>query len=57
MPRDPNEPMPMRGTPINRFSPNDQRRVTAVLVHLGWEPKRTMHGRWWQPKDNEGETQ
>ena len=39
-----------RGTPINRLSPADQRRIIAVLTHLGWEPKRTMHERWWEPK-------
>ena len=29
-----------RGTPINRLSPNDQQRITRVLTHLEWEPKR-----------------
>jgi predicted P-loop ATPase len=44
------EPQPVRGTPINRLGPADQRRITAVLQHLGWEPKRDMNERWWQPK-------
>jgi hypothetical protein len=39
-----------RGTPINRLSPRDQQRIFAVLTHLGWEPKRDKHARWWQPK-------
>jgi predicted P-loop ATPase len=39
-----------RGTPINRLTPRDQHRITEVLTHLGWEPKRNEHGRWWQPK-------
>jgi hypothetical protein len=28
----------------------DQRRIAAILIHLGWEPKRDEKGRWWQPK-------
>jgi Virulence-associated protein E len=39
-----------RGTPINRLSPQDQRRITSILVHLDWEPKRDKTTRWWQPK-------
>jgi predicted P-loop ATPase len=39
-----------RGTPINRLGQADQRRITAILTHLGWEPKRDKHERWWQPK-------
>jgi predicted P-loop ATPase len=39
-----------RGTPINRLGPADQRRITAILTHLGWEPKRSNSERWWQPK-------
>jgi predicted P-loop ATPase len=49
-PADKDEP---RGTPINRLSPRDQHRVSAVLTHLGWEPKRNMSERWWQPKPEE----
>jgi predicted P-loop ATPase len=49
MPRDRNEPQPVRGTPINRLSPGDQRRIAAVLTHLQWEPKRDKHERWWGP--------
>jgi hypothetical protein len=49
MPKNRDEPQPARGTPINRLSPSDQRRIVAILTHLGWEPKRDMHGRWWQP--------
>jgi predicted P-loop ATPase len=44
------EPPPVRGTPINRLGTADQRRITAILVHLGWEPKRDNQERWWQPK-------
>jgi hypothetical protein len=47
-PKDKDEPQPVRGTPINRLSPNDQRRITAVLTHLGWVPKRDMRERWWE---------
>jgi hypothetical protein len=42
-------PLPARGTPINRFGPRDQQRIAAILVHLGWEPKRKNSERWWQP--------
>jgi predicted P-loop ATPase len=45
------EPRQARGTPINRLSPADQRRITAILTHLEWEPKRNAHERWWQPKN------
>jgi putative DNA primase/helicase len=47
------EPAPVRGTPINRLAPRDQHRITAVLTHLGWEPKRNERERWWQPKTQE----
>ena len=40
---------PVRGTPINRLSPNDQRRIASVLTHLKWVPKRDKHGRRWEP--------
>jgi predicted P-loop ATPase len=46
------EPTPPRGTPINRFGPNEQRRVTAILTHLGWEPRRSNQERWWEPGPN-----
>jgi hypothetical protein len=39
-----------RGTPINRLSPYDQRRINSILVHLGWEAKRNEYERWWEPK-------
>jgi hypothetical protein len=42
-------PQPARGTPINRLTPHDQRRISAILTHLGWEPKRNLTERWWQP--------
>jgi hypothetical protein len=44
------EPQPVRGTPINRLGPADQRRITAILHHLEWEPKRNERERWWQPR-------
>jgi predicted P-loop ATPase len=50
------DPPPMRGTPINRFTTADQRRVAAVLTHLGWEPKRNKRERWWQPKSATDDT-
>jgi hypothetical protein len=56
MPKDKDEPQPVRGTPINRLSPKDQQRIAAVLVHLGWEPKRDANGRWWEPKADTGLT-
>jgi hypothetical protein len=52
--REAGEPSEPRGTPINRLGPVDQRRITAVLQHLGWEPKRSKGERWWQPKNGRG---
>jgi Virulence-associated protein E-like domain len=40
---------PVRGTPINRLSPNDQNRIAAILTHLKWMPKKSGSARWWQP--------
>ena len=48
-PRDQGDPIPPRGTPINRFSPNDQQRITKILAHNGWVPKRKNRERWWEP--------
>ena len=45
------QPVPARGTPVNRLSPGDQQRIAAVLTHLRWTPKRDQNGRWWQPID------
>jgi predicted P-loop ATPase len=42
------EDRPARGTPIARLGTADQRRLTAIMVTLGWQPKRDMHGRWWE---------
>ena len=50
MPLSRDEPQPARGTPINRFGTVDQRRVAAILTQLGWQQKRDMRGRWWEPK-------
>jgi hypothetical protein len=44
----PGEPQPVRGTPINRLAPRDQQRITAILEHLKWTPKRTNKDRFWQ---------
>jgi predicted P-loop ATPase len=41
------EPQPVRGTPINRISPKDQQRITAILRHLQWEPQHNERERWW----------
>jgi predicted P-loop ATPase len=49
MPRDKNEPQPVRGTPLNRLGKADQLRIAAILTHLGWVPRRDMRARWWQP--------
>jgi len=49
---DPNAPPPPRKTPINRFGTTEQRRVTAILRHLGWTAKRDMRERWWEPGPN-----
>jgi len=46
------QPQEARKTPINRFGPNEQARITAVLRHLGWVPKRTKVERWWEPGPN-----
>jgi predicted P-loop ATPase len=47
------DPQLARGTPVNRLGTADQRRISAVLTHLGWEPKkRTTASRWWGPKDD-----
>jgi Virulence-associated protein E/Bifunctional DNA primase/polymerase, N-terminal len=45
----PYQPHPVRGTPVNRLSPGDQQRITAVLIHLRWTPRRIMTSRWWEP--------
>jgi hypothetical protein len=42
-------PQEPRKTPINRLGPKEQGRIIAVLRHLGWEPKRNMVERWWEP--------
>jgi hypothetical protein len=44
----PGEPPVPRGTPINRFSPNEQQRVARILAHLRWEPKHNKSERWWE---------
>jgi hypothetical protein len=44
------EPAPVRGTPINRLSTNDQHRIARILTHLEWVPKRKERERWWEPK-------
>jgi hypothetical protein len=36
-------------TPISQLKPAEQHRITAILTHLGWVPKRDMNGRWWEP--------
>jgi predicted P-loop ATPase len=47
------ESAPARGTPIARLGTADQRRITAILINLKWEPKRDNSGRWWErrPRD------
>jgi hypothetical protein len=50
------EPMPARGTPINRLSPKDQQRIAAILTHLEWVPKRKNRERWWEPKSAASDT-
>jgi len=49
------QPQEPRKTPINRFGPKEQARITAVLRHLGWVPKRTNAERWWEPRPQPGE--
>ena len=43
-----------RGTPINRLTIPDARRIAAVLTHLDWVPKRKKNERWWEPKKPAG---
>jgi predicted P-loop ATPase len=50
------EPKLLRGTPINRITPRDQQRITAILRHIQWEPNRDEHGRWWQAKPTPADT-
>jgi len=45
------QPEEARKTPINRFGPNEQARITAVLRHLKWVSKRTNTERWWEPEE------
>src|SRR4029077_15060223 len=45
----PYQPSPVRGTPINRLSPGDQRRIASILTHLKWVPRRDNQTRWWEP--------
>jgi predicted P-loop ATPase len=46
------QPQEPRKTPINRFGTAEQRRVTAILRHLGWVAKRDNRERWWEPGPN-----
>jgi predicted P-loop ATPase len=46
------QPQEPRKTPINRFGTAEQRRVTAILRHLGWLAKRDKRERWWEPGPN-----
>jgi predicted P-loop ATPase len=39
-------------TPIVRLEPKIQGRISAVLHHLGWIPKHSERGRWWEPGPN-----
>src|SRR5262249_21061775 len=36
------------GFKTDRLGTADQRRITAIMTKLGWEPKRTNSDRWWQ---------
>jgi predicted P-loop ATPase len=54
--REKDDPIEPRGTPIDRLTPTVQHRITAILQHLGWEPKRNRSERWWQPKKGMGDT-
>ena len=38
------------GFKTDRIGTQDQRRITAIMTNLGWEPKRDMRGRWWARK-------
>jgi predicted P-loop ATPase len=33
-----------------RIGTQDQRRITAIMIQLRWEPKRDGQGRWWARK-------
>jgi hypothetical protein len=35
------------GLKTDRLGTAETRRITAIMIKFGWEPKRDMHGRWW----------
>jgi predicted P-loop ATPase len=36
------------GLDVSKIGISEQRRIAAILVKLGWQPKRDNRGRWWE---------
>jgi hypothetical protein len=36
------------GLDIARLGIAEQKRIAAILLRLGWTPRRNKHERWWE---------
>ena len=36
------------GLEISRLGIPEQKRIAAILLRLGWKPRRNKHERWWE---------